>query len=237
MEKHIISFGNKKVEFDLFYKERKNLRISVRPDSSVMVIAPNERTIEEIYQKVQKRSTWIVRQQEYFEQFKPEIPPRQYISGETHSYLGRQYRLKIIQSDMKTVKLKGKYFEVKVPDRKDTTMAKDLMLQWYRNHATKKYIQILEKAIRKLGKYGIEQPDVIVRKMNSRWGTCQSDKNRISLNIELIKAPVHCIEYVIVHELVHLKHPYHDKKFYYFLGLIMPDWRERKKRLEIAGIF
>lgn len=236
METHSFEYGKTKIEFDLFFKERKSLRISVTPELSVFVVAPIEKPIEDIIAKVRKRAAWIIKQQNYFKQFKPLTKPKEYFSGETHLYLGRHYRLKIHESNLKEVKLKGKFFEVFVPDKSVSAQIKDLMLQWYRNHATIKYNLIIDKMIDRLKKYGIPKPDMTVRKMKSRWGSCQADKNRISLNIELIKAPLHCIEYVILHELVHLKHPFHDKKFYNFLALMMPDWELRKKRLEMVKI-
>jgi predicted metal-dependent hydrolase len=236
MEKHIIVFGNTKIEFDLFYIERKHLRISVTPDLGVFVITPYNRTLEEILKKVHKRCAWIIKQQKYFKQFNPIKQPLEYFSGETHLYLGRQYRLKVNQSNEKLVKLKGKYFEIFAPSRNDIALIKDIMMQWYRNHAYQKYTDIIENLLLRLRKYGIKKPEMTVRKMKSRWGSCQSDKTRISLNIELIKAPKHCIEYVILHELVHLKIPNHNKDFYNFLGLIMPDWEYREKRLEMVKV-
>lgn len=236
MERHYVEYGKLKIEFDLFYKERKSLRISVTPEMSVFVVAPNDKPIKDILAKVKKKSAWIIKQQEFFKQFKPLTKPKEYFSGETHSYLGRHYRLKIHESGQKEIKLKGKYFEVYVTDKKDSAQIKDLMLQWYRNHAAIKYNLIIDKMIDRLRKYGIPKPEMTVRKMKSRWGSCQTDKNRISLNIELIKAPLHSIEYVILHELIHLKHPFHDKKFYDFLGLMMPDWELRKRRLEMVKI-
>jgi len=177
-----------------------------------------------------------VRQIEYFKSFMPKEPPKQFISGETHCYYGRQYRLKVIQSKRQVVRLKGKYIFVYslCPDNRQQT--KRLLYDWYWARARKMFESITKRSHGRIEKYGINLPALNVKTMKSRWGSCLHTKGRIGLNTELIKAPSHCIEYVIMHEMCHLKYPNHTKHFYKFLTLVMPDWVDRKERLEKVGL-
>ncbi len=235
MQKHSVKIDDKTIDYTLKRKERKRLRINVLPDLSVEVIAPTSIPLEDVFYKVRKRAFWILKQRRYFEQFHPIEPEKEYVSGETHKYLGRQYRLKAVESTKNNVKLKGKYFYVYVKDKSDSGKVEELLYRWYRKKAKKKFAEIIEEYLPKLKKYGISEPTLTVRKMKSRWGSCNSKSKRIILNLELIKTPSHCVEYVIMHELCHLKYPNHTKAFYNFLSMVMPDWKERKQRLEKAG--
>lgn len=232
MTQHVVTYGEKKICFSLEQKPRKALKISVLPDMSVSVSAPCDSSVDKVLRKVQKRAPWIAKQINYFESFMPKEPPKKYISGETHYYYGRQYRLKVIKANRQEVKLKGKYIYVfsQRPDSRPRT--RRLLYEWYRQRAVHIFAGITGRCHEKLEKYGIKLPAIDVKTMKSRWGSCVHRKARIGLNTELIKAPSHCIEYVIVHEMCHLKYPNHTKKFYNFLSLVLPDWQKRKTRLE-----
>jgi predicted metal-dependent hydrolase len=182
---------------------------------------------------VKKRANWILKQIRFFERFHPVEPQKEYVSGETIKYLGRQYRIKVLISESNSVKLKGKYLQVYTIDQKKT---KELIYRWYKDKAEIKFQSIADMNLKKLNKYGIYKPRIRIRKMRTRWGSCNTENESILLNIELIKAPIHCVEYVIMHELCHLKYPNHTKEFYNFLSLVMPDWRARKQRLEKGGL-
>jgi predicted metal-dependent hydrolase len=108
-----IQFGSKKIEFLVEYSNRKTLGITVTPDLDVLVKAPVESSLDKIKEKLLKKAPWIIKQQSFFLSFQPKTPPRRYVGGETHLYLGRQYLLKIESGKMDSVKLKGKYLEVK----------------------------------------------------------------------------------------------------------------------------
>lgn len=228
-------YGRSIVEYILIHEDRKNLAITVKPDKSIHVKAPVESTLEEIQEKLQKRGKWILKQLNYFDKFHPLQPERTYYSGETHYYLGRQYRLRIKKSKEEEVKLKGKFFTAKTLKKDDTEHIKDLMMNWYANHAQMlidRRIKIYAERIL-FGGYGqIESRYVYMRR---RWGSCDS-KKRLTFNIELVKTPIQCIDYVIVHELCHMVYPNHDKAFYRTMRKIMPDWQKRKEKLELFGV-
>lgn len=234
-EKLEIRFGQKSIPVDVTWNHRKRLTITVRPDLSVTVKAPAGTPLGEIEQRVAKKASWITRQIEYFERFHPLPPPRRYVSGETHIYLGRQYRLRIRPGMKARVRLTGHFFEMELPDPGDREKAERVMHRWYTSHAKALLSQRLDRFLPIFEGLGASLREVRYRRMKKRWGSCSS-KGVILLNTELVKAPTHCIDYVIVHELCHLIHPRHDKKFYQLLERILPDWKKRKERLECVVI-
>ena len=228
---HQISFGQQKIEFNLQYSNRRTLGISVLPDLSVVVTAPNESSFGKVEELVKKRAAWILRQQTKFSEYLPEQPAKKYVSGETHLYLGRQYRLKVIEGEPETAKLKGRYIYVTVTKKRNGEEVKMLLDKWYQERAGEYFKQKLVKAFEKFRRYEIEVPLIRLRRMPKRWGTC-SAKGVIHLNPDLIKFPSSCVEYVIVHELCHLIEANHNKDFYQLLQRLMPDWEKRKALLE-----
>jgi len=228
MSEQRIQFGSKEIVFDLQYQARKSLGITVSPDRKVMVKAPIDATIEKILEKVRKRAPWILKQQSYFLSFEPLTPPRRYISGESHLYLGRQYRLKIYGASENEVKLKRGFLEVYTSDR---AKAGKLVEDWYRERAAMKFPEIAQKWIERFKKYGVAPSAFVIKWMEKRWGSC-TPNGKIILNVELIKAPKGCIEYVVVHELCHLIHHDHSAAFLALQTKEMADWGKWKERLE-----
>lgn len=223
-----IEFGSKKIDFRLTFSERKSLGITVTPDMEVEVKAPQGTSMDKIHEKLIKRAPWIIKQQNFFLSFHPKTAPKKYVSGETHLYMGRQYRLKIVAGKKDSVRYKGRFIEVTCRDKEN---AKQLVTSWYREHAKRKFSEIAEPLIERFKKYKVEPSGLYIQNMSNRWGSC-TPKGKIILNPELIKAPKGCIEYVIIHELCHLVHHDHTKKFMGLQSKEMPDWEKWKGRLE-----
>ena len=226
--KEAIQFGSKQIDFQLEFSSRKSLGITVTPDLEVLVKAPIDTPIEKVKEMIRKKAPWIIRQQSFFLVFHPKMTERKYVGGETHLYLGRQYRLKIIMEGVKSVKLKGKFIEVTTLDK---ARVKQLVSDWYLQNAKKKLHAIAQELIEKFKKYNVEPTSIVLREMPTRWGSCTS-KGKIILNPELIKAPKGCIEYVIIHELCHLVHHDHTQKFLDLQTREMPYWEKWKMKLE-----
>ncbi|HEX5155050.1 MAG TPA: SprT family zinc-dependent metalloprotease [Parafilimonas sp.] len=226
--KGAIDFGSKRIAYLISFSPRKSLGITVTPDSEVLVKAPLNISKEKIEQVVRKKASWIIKQQGFFLSFQPRTPERRFVSGETHLYLGRQYRLKIISSAEEFVMLKGRFIEVYTADK---TRAKDLMKNWYLQNAKRKFTEYANPIIERFRKYKVEPSSIVLREMPTRWGSC-TPKNKIILNPELIKAPIGCIEYVITHELCHLIHSNHTQKFLDLQSKEMPGWEKWKFKLE-----
>jgi len=223
-----IIFGSKNIEFELEFSNRKSLGITVTPEMDVMVKAPIGASIERVEEIVRKRAAWILKQQSFFLSFHPKMPARRIVSGETHLYLGRQYRVKIIHATEESVKLKGAFIEVYTLEKE---RAEALVKTWYLNHAKAKFHKVAVPLIERFQKYKVAPSSLVIREMAARWGSC-TPKGKIILNPELIKAPKACIEYVIIHELCHLVHHDHTQKFIDLQTREMPNWEKWKHRLE-----
>jgi predicted metal-dependent hydrolase len=232
--RHII-YGSERIEFLLSRRERKTLAITVHPDLRVEVIAPVEADEEAIMHRVQARARWILRQRRQFLSWMPKPTPRRYRSGETHRYLGRQYRLRIVSDNKPSVSLKSGFIEIRQPDAADSTAARKQLDRWMRIQAERRFRNELGKAMKRLAIHQLPLPTLRLLRMPKRWGSCTA-KGEILLNPELIKTPAACVEYVILHELCHLKHPNHSSAFFRMLDAVLPDWRDRKQRLEKAEI-
>jgi predicted metal-dependent hydrolase len=228
-----IEYGGIMIQYSVFYVNRKTLEIAVLPDCKVVIKAPLSTNIKEIQKRIGKRARWILKQQAYFAQFMPRTPPNRYIGGETHLYLGRQYRLKIQQGIQDDVKLTRGFFWLTCKDTMNAEKVKKILDKWYLHKCKEKFTEGLEHCFQEFKRFGLEKPALHIRKMNKRWGSL-SKQGTLTLNTDLIRAPRECIDYVITHELCHLKYHDHSSDFYQLLERIMPDWERRKHKLELA---
>jgi predicted metal-dependent hydrolase len=226
--KSAIQFGSKQIDFHLEYSNRKTLGITVKPDLSVLVKAPGDTTLEKVEEKLRKKASWIIRQQSFFLTFHPKTPAKKFVGGETHLYLGRQYRLSIVQKKLESVKLKGKFIEVTTIDK---LRIRQLVNDWYLSNARTRFRSIAQPIIDRFKIYDVEPSSIVLRDMPTRWGSC-TPKGKIILNPELIKAPKGCIEYVIIHELCHLVHHDHTQRFIDLQTKEMKEWEKWKMKLE-----
>lgn len=225
-----IQYGDTTIQYTLSYAARKTLAISVSPDLSVSVSAPNDTTLEAIEARVRKRAPWILRQQRELERYLPKQPPRKYVSGETHRYLGRQYRLKTIEHDLDAVKLARGYLYVYSTKPHDQAHIQRLVERWYEAQAKRVLPERVQAMLPRFAHLGVAEPSIVVKQLRARWGSC-TGSGTITLNVRLVQVPKQYIDYVIVHELAHLVEHNHSKRFYVLLDKMMPDWRERRQDL------
>ena len=228
-----VIYGRKKIEFSIRYVPRKTLEIAVLPDSSISIKAPLGTQYREIEKIVLKRSRWIIKQLTYFRQFQPKTPQRRYLGGETHLYLGRRYRLKIHLGQSDAVKLRRGFFLITAKGGADSAKIKNMLESWYAAHGQAKIRECFEECWQDLKKSLLPKPILQFRKMKTRWGSL-AKMGTLTINPDLIRAPKGCIEYVLVHELCHLKYDDHGTGFYKLLKQKMPDWEKRKQKLELS---
>lgn len=223
-----IQYGATIIDYVIEFAQRKTLSICVNPDSSVCLRAPIDATLEQIQQKVHKRASWILKQKRFFESFGTSTTKRQYISGESHLYLGRQYMLRVKESNVNAVHYQNNIIEIECRHKKDAGI---LLQTWYRQRANVKFQEYAQPIIEQFSIYGVKPQSLSIKKMDKRWGYCSID-GHITLNPRLICAPRCCIEYVITHELCHLIYRSHNKEFYALLTKEMPHWERWKNKLE-----
>lgn len=231
-ERSHIQYGGHRVAFTVVRRRRKTLEIAVEPDATVVVAAPWDVPIEAIAEKVRKRAAWVRRQQRFFSQFMPRTPERRYLAGETHLYLGRQYRLKVVESGRPGVLMTRGFIVVHTRERDRPEVTRRLVERWYHRQARAKFAERLEARLARFPDPEAFRPQgLIVRRMAKRWGSL-SPAGRLLLNRRLIEATVDTIDYVIAHELCHMAEPHHGPAFYQLMDRVMPDWAGRKARLE-----
>jgi hypothetical protein len=235
-QSYSVQYGTTTIQYDLSFAARKTIAIDVHPDQRVQVTAPQGSDLESIAAVVRKRGAWIVTQQRQFATYAPPEKPRAYVSGEAYRYLGRQYRLKVVAGDMPDVTLGRSVLAVTVPDRADTDAVKGMLDRWLREQAYTVFRARLAACFPRVERLDIPRPLLLVKPMETRWGSCSYD-GEITLNPRLMQAPYDCIDYVILHELCHLKEHNHSKRFYRLLDQVLPDWRERKKKLNALEVF
>jgi predicted metal-dependent hydrolase len=229
-----VAYGKTVIDFLIDRTNRKTVAIAVHPDCDVVVTAPQGASTEKVGQLVHKRARWILKQKRYFEQFLPRTPSRQFVGGETHLYLGKRYRLKLISDEKSSVKLFGGYLEIRHPEPILSLTAEKELYKWYKTRAEQKLRERFEVCFTNFKeKHPINRPDLQIRKMKSRWGS-YATSGRLTLNLELIKAPLDCIDYIIIHELCHVIHHDHGAEFYRLLKSMMPDYFTKKNKLEFV---
>lgn len=222
-------------EGEIEYRVLRTLRqrtvaITVEPNRLVTVLAPKAAAPQRIEGIVRRRAKWIRRQWRTLDGLPARESPRQWVAGETHRYLGRQYRLKPVVGDSRGVRLSGGYFIVTVPQGSDRAGIARLMQAWYREHAQRLLVARVERALAATTWLDVPMPVVNVRRLAQRWGSALPG-GRVSFNLDLVKLPLGCIDYVVAHELVHLKIPNHGPAFWRMLSRVMPDWKGWRERL------
>ncbi|MCP4404692.1 MAG: M48 family metallopeptidase [bacterium] len=233
MERHSVTYRKQPIEFELYRKDVKNVNVNIRPDMSIQVSANPDVPLDFIKDFIQSRGSWIVKTVKHFKQVEPEAQsPREYVSGESFKYLGKQLRLKVYESDTELVRYMRGFLEVHIKDPGHFKRKRKIVTRWFQARTEIILKEALETMYPQVEKYGIKKPKIMIRPMKARWGSCIKDKQIILLNSELIKAPKYCIQYVVLHELIHFRHPNHDHNFYEFLAALMPDWKACKAILD-----
>jgi predicted metal-dependent hydrolase len=230
-EFHEISFPEGPLRYEVRWTaRRRTIGIAVEPDRRVVVMAPRSAAPDRVTALVTRRVRWIRRQWNRIDALPSPAIPRQWENGETHRYLGRQYRLKARKGDFEDVKLQGGYFVVTAADPKDARQIRTLMEGWYRERAAALLPARIEQAIAATSWLEVEPPSIRISVLKARWGST-SRAGRITFNVDLVKAPLPCVDYVVAHELVHLQIPNHSPAFWRMLSRVMPDWKKWRERL------
>jgi hypothetical protein len=231
MEKHIITYKNKKIEFTLIRKNVRNINLRTRADASVMISANEQVPTEFILDFVKKKAPWIYKNQEKYANLQTRMnDSKEYVSGEGFRLLGRQLRLKVYESKDEFISLNADFLEVHVKNKNNLIKKRNLVDEYYKNISQKIFVESMDRMVQTIRLPFT--PDIKVKQMISRWGSCVVTKKLIILNSSLIYAPKFCIDYVVLHELLHFENPNHGKKFYKSMTSYMPEWKQCKKLLD-----
>ena len=241
-EKRIFHYGDAVFEYTLFRRAqgKRKVTLTVLPDGELAVAAAESIPLEQVEDVIRQRARWILETQETFAEQKRFATAYRYVSGESHFYLGRKYQLSIVdESQGREVKLKNGRFLVpsSLPWSEDeetaVSRAEEVRIRlqaWYKAKAEQVLAKRLEELCR-IVPWCDAVPPYSLRLMKKRWGSC-SDNGSLMLNPLLVRASVECINYVILHELCHLKVHNHSDEFWALLTRVCPDWKERKSKLD-----
>ena len=217
----IITIEN--IHIEVTQKNIKNIHLKICPPrGDVKISAPKRMPLEAIHTFALSKLDWIEKQRRKFQNFKV-IEAKKFVDNETHYFQGEPYFLRVIEADAKPkVHLEDGEMILYIRPNTPTEKRKTIIDNWYRQEIKKEIIQIVDKWEKIIG---VKINEFGVKLMRTKWGTCNITAKRIWLNLELIKKPLKCLEYVIVHELVHLLERYHNARFYGFMDKFMPDWK------------
>lgn len=216
--------------YEVHRKKVKNINLRIRPNMEIYISAPMNLHSDYIENFIRSKEKWIKQVLQKIEEAKQNQLPSQYLSGEKHKYLGKEYELEVKQGNSNRVSIKeGKIILTVISNIfENSDEKKKVMEKWYFENAQKvfvnaiqKWLEILDESIEKLS----------IKPMKSRWGSCNYVKRYINLNTELIKRTQLEIEYVVLHELTHLKYPNHGKGFYRYIENYMPNYKMAEKML------
>lgn len=231
--KRSITYGDERIGFSIHFVSRsvRRVAIHIHPNGSVQVDAPVDTDISEVVAAVRRRARWIWLRLRSYRDRTRHVLPREYVSGESHFYLGKRYVLKVIYHPTapQSVKLLRGQLEIRTRSR-DVDKVRALLDAWYRQRAEDVFTRRLADCTAKV-RWLKADPGFRLLMMKTQWGSC-SPKGGLLLNPLLVKAPGHCVDYVIFHELCHLKEHNHSPRFYELLGGLLPDWEKRKAELD-----
>jgi len=223
------------IAVEVVRKDIKNLHLGVYPPHGrVRVAAPLVVSDEAVRLAVVGKLGWIKRQREQFRN-QPRQSRREMVNGESHYFLGRRYRLRVQERDGPgKVALRGvSSLDLFVRPGATDEQRAAVLLNWQREQLRALIPSLLEKWQARLG---VQAAGWGIKKMKTKWGSCSSSTRRIWLNLELAKKPVRCLEYIVVHELLHLRHRHHDSDFIAALDQHLPAWRPIKLELNHAPL-
>lgn len=223
VEKRVITIAG--LEVEVWWKAVKKVRLVVyAADGRVRITVPSYVSVAEVEQFIVERMDWLRQKQTRVLARKP-VTPLAYSAGEGHLFWGREYPLHIVEGSRRhTVEfLPKRGITLHLRRNSSSLQRQKLLLQWYRQQLTQSALQLVKKWQPQIG---VDVAEVRIKRMKTRWGTCNIPKRRIWLNLELIKKSEACLEYIVVHEMTHLLEPSHNARFYAYLDTFLPGWQQ-----------
>ena len=233
-ETSTVAWGGTRVKYAIrrSARRRKTVAVTVDPAGGVLVVAPERLAIARLDAIVIRKAEWIAQRLRRAESHGPPPAPREFVSGESVLYLGRHYRLKVLPDETGPARLRGGWLHVPAPaGAQQAAHVRAALVAWFRRHAAERLPERVE-AWR--AKAGVAPPRVVVADQRKRWGSCDH-RGTIRLNWRIVQAPMRLLDYVVVHELVHLRHRGHGRDYWQAVGRVMPDYERRREELRQRG--
>jgi predicted metal-dependent hydrolase len=222
---------NLSIEYRIVYSGRRSIAISVGPDSGVTVRAPYRTSIRTIENLVESKSYWIKKHLENYKSSVRIAGNKAFQDGAIILFQGKEHRIRIIESCKYFIKLTGDFIEIGLKDIADRELARPMIEKWYRITSEGIFREKFEELLLRYKDYNFKPYEFVVKALKRRWGSCSS-KGKITISSELVKLDAIYLEYVILHELCHLRYHNHGKEFYKLLSEVFPDWKKRRSELK-----
>lgn len=229
MHNYSFMYAGSEITYEVQRGFRRTIAISITDSRGVVVRAPHLIPHGHIHAFVLEKASWIYKKIQFLRLHAPTRKKLLYEVGELQPYLGKSYSLQLFVAPIKTVQIHEQEIHVSLP-RVSPPLVKNALSHWYLEEASRILTARYHEALPLFKIHAVVPASLIVKRMRGKWGSCSHD-NHILLNSELIKTPLACIDYVIYHELCHVRHHDHSPRFHRFMTTVMPDWRSRKKIL------
>lgn len=226
-----INLNGKELDYSLKRSSRKTISIIIKNTGQIIVACPLETPLTYIEKVLIRKAGWIVKKLAEIRENPIPVLEKSFDNGDVFYYLGEPYKLKIVRDVGPEICLKDGLMILQIPEAPDRIKIKSFLKHWYISKAT----ELLEQRIKIYSlSIGVSPKKLAVREQKTRWGSC-STKGNINLNWKLIMSPLQVIDYVVVHELCHMKEMNHSRKFWELVECIMPDYKVYKKWLKDNG--
>lgn len=212
-------------------KKMKNVRLKVFPSGEIKLSVPLDTPDDWIAEYLSEKTMWIAGKLESFQKTRAIEKEEHFASGTSTRILGKQVTVLVHTAAKKSISCEDDVLHVFTTENNQSSIDKQVN-NWWQKASKLYFVGMIKHLYPIIEKHGIEMPEVCVKKMKTLWGSCSRKQKKINLNFYLYKATAPCIEYVILHEMTHLLYPYHNKDFYDFLTIHMPDWESRKRQLD-----
>lgn len=234
MEQENIESSAEKIFFNIQRKNIKNINIRINKDKEIVISIPKNMPTEKVKEIIKKKEKWIKKHLQQNESNNKPKESKTFENGGILYLLGKQYEIQLIKACKNNIKINNTNIEIHIKEKyiEKQKYIKEQYKKWLKQYASKILERAVEKYREELKEEKIQNPKIKIKQMKTKWGICTPSKNEITFNLNLIKTPLECIEYVVLHELSHFKHPNHSRNFHNFVTRFMPNWKERKKILD-----
>lgn len=233
MELNYIEHNGEKIVFYVQKKKIKNMNLKVNKDKKIILSIPLKMPINEAKRFLMKHISWVKKRQEFYTVFAKVVENKEILNGEKVYVLGKEYIIRLLKSTKNGINMVEENIEVYIKENcyKNPNYIKNIYEKWLKDYSLEVIKELVYKYQEELKEYKIKVKEIEIRKLKSRWGMCIPSKNKVIFSLNLIKTPIECVEYVVLHELAHFEYQNHSQNFYKFIECIMPDWKIRNKKL------